>query len=139
MKIELAPTITNQKTNLFTKVKKFVSSKLKPLTKDTFEKVGSTGKKENNVIVSRKNPNWCDGPETQYRNNTIAKTRCYYPEDVKKMETMSKEERFKYMDYLDKNGRFYHDDNYHVDTPALDRVTKEYGVDISKFIIKDKK
>ena len=139
MKIELAPTITNQKTNLFTKVKKFVSSKLKPLTKDTFEKVGSTGKKEKNVIVSRKNPNWCDGPETQYRNNTIAETICYYPDDVKKMETMSKEERFKYMDYLDRIGRFYYDDNYHIDTPALDEFFKKYNIDINKYIIKDKK
>ena len=138
MKVELTPTITNQKVSLFSKVKRFFVGKLKTLKKDTFEKSAETTK-DKNIIVSRKYPNWCDGPETQYRNNTIAKTRCYYLEDVKKMETMSKEERFKYMDYLDKNGRFYYDDNYHVDTPALDRVTKEYGVDISKFIIKDKK
>ena len=139
MKVELTPTITNQKTNLFTKVKKFVSSKLKPLTKDTFEKVGSTGKKEKNVIVSRKNPNCCDGPETQYRNNTIAKRVLYYPEDLEKMKTMTKEEQFKYKDYLDKIGRFYYDDNYHVDTPALDEFFKKYNIDINKYIIKDKK
>ena len=138
MKVELTPTITNQKTNLFTKIKRFFVGKLKPLTKDTFEK-GSGTKEGKNIIVSRKYPNWCDGPETQYRNNTIAKTRCYYPEDLEKMKTMTKEEQFSYKDYLDKIGRFYYDDNYHVDTPALDRVTKEYGVDLSKFIIKDKK
>ena len=138
MKVELAPTITNQKTNLLTKIKRFFVGKLKPITKDTFEK-GSGAKEGKNIIVSRKYPNWCDGPETQYRNNTIAKTRCYYPEDLEKMKTMTKEEQFSYKDYLDKIGRFYYDDNYHVDTPALDRVTKEYGVDLSKFIIKDKK
>ena len=138
MKVELTPTITNQKTNLFTKIKRFFVGKLKPLNKDTFEK-GGAEQSEKKIIVSRKHPNWCDAPEDGYRNNTIAKTRCYYPDDVKKMENMTKEEQFKYKDYLDKIGRFYYDDNYHVDTPALDRVTKEYGVDLSKFIIKDKK
>ena len=137
MKIELIPTITNQKTSLFSRVKRFFVGKLKTLKKDTFEK--TVDKTDKDIIVSRKYPNWCDGPETQYRNNTIAKTRCYYPEDLEKMKTMTKEEQFSYKDYLDKIGRFYYDDNYHVDTPALDRVTKEYGVDLSKFIIKDKK
>ena len=137
MKIELTPTITNQKTSLFSRVKRFFVGKLKTLKKDTFEK--TVDKTDKDIIVSRKYPNWCDGPETQYRNNTIAKTRCYYPEDLEKMKTMTKEEQFSYKDYLDKIGRFYYDDNYHVDTPALDRVTKEYGVDLSKFIIKDKK
>ena len=137
MKVELAPTITNQKTSLFSRVKRFFVGKLKTLKKDTFEK--TVDKTDKDIIVSRKYPNWCDGPETQYRNNTIAKTRCYYPEDLEKMKTMTKEEQFSYKDYLDKIGRFYYDDNYHVDTPALDRVTKEYGVDLSKFIIKDKK
>ena len=112
MKVELAPTITNQKTNLFTKIKRFFVGKLKPLTKDTFEKD---------------------------RNNTIAKRALYYPEDLKKMETMTEDETILYKRHLDKIGRFYYDDNYHIDTPALDRVTKEYGVDLSKFIIKDKK
>ena len=138
MKVELTPTITNQKVSLFTKVRKFFSNKLKPLTKDTFEK-GGAEKNERDIIVSRKHPNWCDTPEDGYRNNTIAKRVLYYPEDLKKMKTMTKEEQFKYKDYLDKIGRFYYDDNYHVDTPALDRVTKEYGIDLSKFIIKDKK
>ena len=137
MKVELTPTITNQKTSLFSRVKRFFVGKLKTLKKDTFEK--TVDKTDKDIIVSRKYPNWCDGPETQYRNNTIAKTRCYYPEDLEKMKTMTKEEQFSYKDYLDKIGRFYYDDNYHVDTPALDRVTKEYGVDLSKFIIKDKK
>ena len=63
MKVKLAPTITNQKTNLFTKIKCFFVGKLKPLTKDTFEK-GSGAKEGKNIIVSRKYPNWCDGPET---------------------------------------------------------------------------
>ena len=138
MKVELSPAITNQKTNLFTKIKRFFVGKLKPLTKDTFEKNGAE-QAEKKIIVSRKHPNWCDAPEDGYRNNTIAETICYYPEDVKKMETMTKEERFRYMDYLDKIGRFYYDDNYHVDTPALDEFFKRYNIDINKYIIKDKK
>ena len=113
MKVELTPTITNQKTSLFSRVKRFFVGKLKTLKKDTFEKSAKTTK-DKNIIVSRKYPNWCDGPETQYRNNTIAKRVLYYPEDLEKMKTMTKEEQFKYKDYLDKIGRFYYDDNYHV-------------------------
>ena len=138
MKVELTPTITNQKVSLFSRVKHFFVGKLKTLKKDTFEKSTETTK-DKNIIISGKYPNWCDGPETQYRNNTIAETICYYPDDVKKMETMSKEERFKYMDYLDRVGRFYYDDNYHIDTPALDEFFKKYNIDINKYIIKDKK
>ena len=138
MKVELMPTITNQKTNLFTKVKKFVSSKLKPLTKDTFEKVGSTGKKEKNVIVSRKNPNWCDGPETQYRNNTIAETICYYPEDVKKMEAMSEDEAILYSRKLYKEGKFYYSDSAG-SLKDLEEFLHKCGKELKDVIIKDKK
>ena len=70
MKVELTPTISNQKTNLFTKIKRFFVGKLKPLTKDTFEK-GGAEQAEKKIIVSRKHPNWCDAPEDGYRNNTI--------------------------------------------------------------------
>ncbi len=137
MKVELKPTIANPQRTFFIKLKKFLCGKIKPITKDTFEKSAqaeSTGKK---IIVSRKNPNWCDGPEYNYRNNTIAQRICYYPEDLKKMETMTKKEIHAYKDYLDKIGRFFYDDNYHIDTPELDKITKKYGIDIDKFIIKD--
>ena len=137
MKVELKPTIVNQKTNFFTKVKKYICSKLKPLAKDTFEK--GVNKTEKDVIVSRKYPNWCDGPDSGYRNNTIAKRICYYPEDEKIMETMTPKEKWAYKDHLDKIGRFYYDDNYHVDTPELDKVMKEYGINIEDYIIKDNK
>ncbi len=136
MKVELTPTITNQKTNIFSKIRRFFVGKLKPLVKDTFEKSSTTPKREK--IVSRKYPNWCEGADSTYRNNTIAETVRYYPEDVEKMKTMTRDEKWDYMDYLDKTGRFYYDDNYHVDTPALDKLIEEYGIDMNKFIIKDK-
>ena len=136
MKVELTPQITNQKIKLSDGVKKVVE-KLKPLKNDTFEKQ-SAEKVEKKIIISRKHPNWCDMPEDGYRNNTIARTRCYYPEDVKKMESMTKEEAIEYSIELDKAGKYYYDDNYHVDTPELDKITKEYGIDLNKFIIKDK-
>ena len=143
MKVELTPTITNQKLNLLTKVKRFFLGKTKPIPNDTFEKKTAAKAEmeayDKRRIVSRKHPNWCDAPEDGYRNNTIAERICYYPEDRKKMETMTPKERWEYKDYLDSIGRFYYDDNYHVDTPALDRVTKEYGVDLSKFVIKEDK
>ena len=137
MKVELKPTITTQKTSFFTKVKKYISAKLKPLSKDAFEK--GVNKAEKEVIVSRKYPNWCDGPDSGYRNNTIAKRICYYPEDEKIMETMTAKERWAYKDHLDRIGRFYYDDNYHVDTPELDKVMKKYGINIEDYIIKDNK
>ena len=136
MKVELTPQITNQRIKLSDGVKKVVE-KLKPLKNDTFEKQ-SAEKVEKKIIISRKHPNWCDMPEDGYRNNTIARTRCYYPEDVKKMESMTKEEAIEYSIELDKAGKYYYDDNYHVDTPELDKITKEYGIDLNKFIIKDK-
>ncbi len=136
MKVELKPTISTQSPNLFTRVKRYIIGKLKPLSKDTFEKTTAEGKK---IIVSRKHPNWCDAPEDGYRNNTIARTRCYYPEDVKKMEEMSEEEAIEYSIKLDKEGKYYYDDNYHVDTPALDKLTEEYGIDLKQFIVKDTK
>ena len=139
MKVEFKPTIANPQKTFFTKLRRFLSGKIKPAIKDSFEK--TTSKSENTarkVIISRENPNWCDGPEYRYRNNTIARTRCYYPEDLKKMETMSKKEVYAFKDHLDRIGRFYYDDNYHVDTPELDEYFKEHGIDISKFIIKDK-
>ena len=136
MKVELAPTITNQKTNLFTKIKRFFVGKLKPLTKDTFEK-GGTEKAEKKIIVSRKHPNWCDAPEDGYRNNTIAERIRYYPEDIKKMESMTKEEQYKYKDYLDKLGRFYYGET--LTKEKHEAFMRSLGLDPNNFYIKDNK
>ncbi len=122
-----------QATNLPAKV--FFVGKLKQLIKDTF-KINS---KEEEKLISRKCPNWCEPEDSTYVNNTIAERIFYYPEDEEKMKTMTDDEKWKYMDYLDEIGRFYYDDNYHIDTPDLDRVTKEYGIDMSKYIMKDTK
>ena len=137
MKVGLTPQITTQKIKLTDGVKNIVK-KLKPLKNDTFEKQ-AVEKVEKKIIISRKHPNWCDMPEDGYRNNTIARTRCYYQEDEKRMESMSEETALLYKRHLDDIGRFYYDDNYHVDTPELDEITKEYGIDLNKFIIKDEK
>ena len=136
MKVKLAPTITNQKTSLFSRVKRFFVGKIKTLKKDTFEKSAETTK-DKNIIVSRKYPNWCDGPETQYRNNTIAKTRCYYPEDLEKMKTMTKEEQFKYKDYLDKIRRFYYSET--LTKEKHEAFMRSLGLDPNEFYIRDKK
>ena len=136
MKVELTPQITNQKIKLSDGVKKVVE-KLKPLKNDTFEKQ-SAEKVEKKIIISRKHPNWCDMPEDGYRNNTIARTRCYYPEDVKKMESMTKEEAIEYSIGLGKAGKYYYDDNYHVDTPELDEFFKRHNINIEDYVIKDK-
>ena len=137
MKVELAPTITNQKPNLFTKIKRFFVGKLKPLTKDTFEK-GGTEKAEKNIIVSRKHPNWCDAPEDGYRNNTIAETICYYPEDIKKMENMSKEEAIQYSIKLDKEGRYYYSESSG-SLKELEEFLHKCGKELKDVIIKDNK
>ena len=137
MKIELIPTITNQKTSLFSRVKRFFVGKLKPLKRDTFEKSTETTK-DKNIIISRKYPNWCDGPETQYRNNIIAKTRCYYPDDVKKMESMTKEEAIKYSIKLDHEGKFYYSDSAG-SLKDLEEFLHKCGKELKDVIIKDKK
>ena len=136
MKVELAPTITNQKTNLFTKIKRFFVGKLKPLTKDTFEK-GGTEKAEKKIIVSRKHPNWCDAPEDGYRNNTIAKRALYYPEDLKKMEAMTEDETILYKRHLDKIGRFYYGET--LTKEKHEAFMRSLGLDPNNFYIKDNK
>ena len=135
MKIELTPTVTNQKTSLFSRVKRFFVGKLKTLKKDTFEK--TVDKTDKDIIVSRKYPNWCDGPETQYRNNTIAKRVLYYPEDLEKMKTMTKEEQFRYKDYLDKIGRFYYGET--LTKEKHEAFMRSLGLDPNEFYIRDKK
>ena len=133
MKVELKPTITTQKTSFFTKVKKYISAKLKPLTKDTFEK--GVNKAEKEVIVSRKYPNWCDGPDSGYRNNTIAKRICYYPEDEKIMETMTENEAILYKRRLREIGRFYYDEK--LTKEEFESFMHSLGLEPEQFYIKD--
>ena len=137
MKVELTPTITNQKVSLFTRVRKFFSNKLKPLTKDTFEK-GGAEKNERDIIVSRKHPNWCDTPEDGYRNNTIAETICYYPDDVKKMEEMTEDEAVLYSRKLYKEGKFYYSESAG-SLKELEEFLHKCGKELKDVIIKDKK
>ena len=134
MKVELKPTIVNQKTNFFTRVKKFISAKLKPLAKDTFEK--GVNKTEKDVIVSRKYPNWCDGEDTQYVNRTFAKTICYYPEDEKRMEKMTREERCLYKYKLQKDGRYYEVESTQT-RKEFEEYVRSYGLDPEIFYIRD--
>ena len=137
MKIKFSTAITNQKNNnLLRRVRKFFIEKTKPLANDSFEK-NMEKKAEKKVIISRKHPNWCDMPEDGYKNNTIAKTICYYPEDVKKMESMTEDEAIKYSIELDKQGKYFYDDNFHVDIPSLDDFFTRHNINIKDFIVKD--
>ncbi len=131
MKVELTPTITNQKTNIFSKIRRFFVGKLKPLMKDTFEKSSTTPPK----IVSRKYPNWCEGADSTYRNPTIAETVHYYPEDVEKMKTMTKKEKWDYMDYLDKIGRFYYGET--LTKKEYEEFMCSLGLNPEKYYIKE--
>ncbi len=133
MKVELTPTIINQETNFLTKVKRYFVGKLKPLVKDTFEKSSTTPPK----IVSRKYPNWCEGADSTYRNNTIAETVRYYPEDVEKMKTMTRDEKWDYMDYLDKTGRFYYDDGSNDSLKELEEFLHSCGATLDDIRMKD--
>ena len=61
MKVELKPTITNQKTTLQSKIRNiFINGRIriKTLVKDVFEKSAKTKK-----IETRKEPNWCQTDE----------------------------------------------------------------------------
>ena len=138
MKVELTPTITNKKINFFTRVKKFFTNKLKPLSKDTFEKSADKAQKDQKIIVSRKHPNWCDAPEDGYRNNTIAETICYYPDDVKKMENMTEDEAVLYSRKLYKEGKFYYSESAG-SLKELEEFLHKCGKELKDVIIKDKK
>ena len=135
MKVELTPQITNQRIKLSDGVKKVVKS-LKPLKNDTFEKQ-SAEKVEKKIIISRKHPNWCDMPEDGYRNNTIAKRVCYYPEDIEKMKSMTKEEVWAYKDYLDSIGRSYEADSSG-SIKELEKFLNHCGIKLEDVLIKDK-
>ena len=136
MKIELTPTITKQKTNIFTRIKHFFVGKLKTLNKDVFEKSATT-EPEKKVIVSRKYPNWCDGPDTEYRNNTIAQRICYYPEDLEKMKTMTEDEASDYKHKLYKEGKFYYHET--LTKKEHEDFMRSLGLDPEEFYIRDKK
>ena len=135
MKVELTPQITNQRIKLSDGVKKVVK-RLKPLKNDTFEKQ-SAEKVEKKIIISRKHPNWCDMPEDGYRNNTIAKRVCYYPEDIEKMKSMTKEEVWAYKDYLDSIGRSYEADSSG-SIKELEKFLNHCGIKLEDVLIKDK-
>ena len=136
MKVELTPQITTQKIKLTDGVKNIVK-KLKPLKNDTFEKQAAE-KVEKKIIISRKHPNWCDMPEDGYRNNEIAKRVCYYPEDVEKMKSMTKEEVLAYKDYLDNIGRSYESDSSG-SLKELESFLNRCGIKLEDVLIKDEK
>ena len=137
MKVELTPQITTQKIKLTDGVKNIVK-KLKPLKNDTFEKQ-AVEKVEKKIIISRKHPNWCDMPEDGYRNNTIARTRCYYPEDEKKMESMTKEEAIEYSIELDKKGKYFSKKETPESFRELENFLNCCGIKLEDVLIKDEK
>ena len=141
MKVELTPTITNQKLNLLTKVKRFFLVKTKPIPNDTFEKKAAAKAEmeayEKRRIVSRKHPNWCDAPEDGYRNNTIARTRCYYPEDIEKMKSMTEDEAMRYSIELDKAKKYYYKEP--LTKKEFEEDMRSFGIDPERFYIRDNK
>ena len=137
MKIKFSTAIINQKNNnLLHKVRKFFIEKTKPLANDSFEK-NVEKQAEKKVIISRKHPNWCDMPEDGYKNNTIAETICYYPEDIEKMKNMTKKEKHEYKDYLDKQGRFYYGET--LTKEEHEAFMRSLGLDPEQFYIRKKK
>ncbi len=122
-----------QATNLPAKV--FFVGKLKQLIKDTF-KINS---KEEEKLVSRKCPNWCEPEDSTYVNKTIAKRVCYYPEDEEKMENMTRDEKWEYIEYLNKIGRFYYDDGSNDSLEELEKFLHKCGATLDDVIMKDTK
>ncbi len=118
-----------QATNLPAKV--FFVGKLKQLIKDTF-KINS---KEEEKLISRKYPNWCEPEDSTYVNNTIAERVNYYPEDVEKMKNMTRDEKWEYMEYLDKAGRFYYGET--LTKEKHEEFMRRLGLDPEKYYIKD--
>lgn len=137
MKVEFSPAITNQKNdNFLHKVRKFFIEKTKPLANDSFEK-NVEKQAEKKVIISRKHPNWCDMPEDGYVNNSIARRRCYFSEDVKKMESMTQKEMDEYKDYLDREKKFYYEES--MSKEKFESVMRSIGINPEQFYKKNKK
>ncbi len=134
MKVELTPTITTKNTNFFTKVKRFVVGKLETLKEDRFERKYCRLPKDE-VITFRKDPNWCESADSTYRNSTIAETVHYSPEDVEKMKTMTRDEKWDYMDYLDKTGQFYYGET--LTKEDYEVFMRSLGLDPEKYYIND--
>lgn len=134
MKIKVEPTEVIPKVKKIAKNRKPLTGKIKPLAKDTFEKTTEPAKK---IIVSRKYPNACGADDTEYVNREICQRVQYYPEDVKKMETMTREEKWRYKDYLDKIGRFYHKET--LTKEEHEAFMRSLGLDPEQFYIKDNK
>ena len=106
MKVELKPTIARKSLKNLRKMKAKSVANLKQAAKDTFNKT-SAEQSEKKILVSRKYPNWCDGEDTQYVNHTIATRTCFYPEDERRMEKMTDEQKSLYRYNLIKTGRYY--------------------------------
>lgn len=133
MKIKIEPTEVVPKVKKIAKNRKPLTGKVKALAKDTFEKTSTEPAKK--IIVSRKYPNWCDAPEDGYRNNTIAQRICYYPEDEKKMESMTKKEQRLYQDFLEKTGRYYIGET--LTKEEHEAFMRSLGLDPEQFYIRD--
>ena len=135
MKIALEPAIAKSNLRNLRKAKVKVSKNLVKLTKDTFDKSATeqSGKK---ILVSRKYPNWCDGEDTEYRNNTIATRVCYYPEDEKRMKNMSREQMCRYKDFLYDTGRYYEVESSG-SLKEFNDFMRSLGLDPEEFYIKD--
>ena len=136
MKIKFSTAITNQKNdNLLHKVRKFFIEKTKPLADDSFEK-NVEKQAEKKVIISRKHPNWCDMPEDGYKNNTVAKRICYYPDDVKKMESMTEDEKYLYKKHLRKMGNYYESENQG-NLDELEEYLSKFNINLKDVLVKD--
>lgn len=139
MKVELTPKLTNQKkkiklpkNNFLSNVKLFFTSKTPPLKNDSFEK---DNQEKVERLTSRKEPNWC---QTEYDppNRTFAQTICYYPEDVEKMEQMTKKEMIAYKNKLYAEGKYYIDNNTG-SIKELEEFLQSCGKTLDDVLIKD--
>ncbi len=133
MKIKIEPTEVVPKVKKIAKNRKPLTGKVKALAKDTFEKTSTEPAKK--IIVSRKHPNCCDAPEDGYRNNTIAQRICYYPEDEKKMESMTEEDAIRYRQYLRKTGQYNIGET--LTKEKFETLMRSLGLDPEQFYIRD--
>ncbi len=92
----------------FSKISSFVKKgtmKLKSLSKDSFEKEQVIESSSNIKNKTNKLPNSIGGLQDDFSGN-IGHEAKFYPEDIKKMEQMTIEEKQNYIAELLKNGKF---------------------------------
>jgi len=104
---------------------------IKAMQLTTNKTISSSVKK----IKSRKYPNWLGLPGENF-GNTVGYKIAFYPEDMEKMKSMTKEEARSYRARLVADHKYYKDTSYRPMPEILKTYFAEHNINIDDFIVK---